>query len=284
MRGTPDPSRGTMQGIYVFAPSGKLLGRINSNSPDAVAKMIRNAWQKWEGLDESEQRLAPDVELTPEHRWEQSYPEGGLSLMRTARDLDPSLDPNATQKRAYNRDQVWFIADEARLWLPPAIETGAVHDVPAVIVERLARFHLVDNARGQTIPYASSEVDGRITSEIVSVDGDLVTIRIEGGTEASALGPWLMGENYWKPKREDAHSMSTTLSGEATFDRAAGVFTSFKMVALGTRTGRTIMNGRRNDVGSSPLGFAFELAPPNLRVAPTFINVYNATWVVHPEG
>lgn len=284
VRGKPDPSRGTMQGIYVFAPSGTLLGRINSNSSTAVAMMIRDALKKWEALDASEHRLPADAELTPRHRWEYSYPEGGLVLVRTARDLDPAMDPNTTPLRAYNRDQVWFTATEARQWLPDAIEIGANDEVPAFIVERLARFHLVDNARGQTIPYAASEVDGSITTTITAIEDGRVTIELTGETLANALGPWLLGENYWKPKREDPHGMTTTLRGAATYDLGREAFVSFSMVALGMRSGRTIMNGRGSDDGTSPVGFAFEVAPADLRVAPTFINVYNADWVVHPEG
>ncbi len=281
VRGSDEPSRGTMQGTYVFAPSGLLLGRLNSNNPAQVKKMMEAALLKWEELDESERRLGTDAELTAAHRWEHSYPEGGLVLMRTARDLPASLDPSEERGVRHNRDPVWFTREEARAWLPEKIEVGARREVPGFVVERMARFHLVDNVRGQTIPYASSEVNGNLTSEVIGIEGDVVSLRVTGWTESIALGPWLMGENYWKPGREDPHSIVTEVLGSARFDRELSEFVSFDVVALGVREGRTINNGRR-ETAPAGIGFAMELAPAGYRIAPTFINVYEAAWVKQP--
>jgi hypothetical protein len=57
-----------------------------------------------------------------------------------------------------------------------------------------------DNARGQTIPYDRTEIAGSaLTTEISAVKGDRIELRITGSTHAIAKGPWLMGDNYWKP-------------------------------------------------------------------------------------
>ena len=278
VRGREEPSGGTMQGTYVFAPSGLLLGRLNSNNPEHVLAMMEAALEKWKGLDQSERRLGSDVNLTAEHRWEQSYPQGGLVLMRTARDLPVSLDPGDERAVQHNRDPVWLTREEALGWVPAEIGVGARRQVDSFIVERLARFHLVDNVRGQTIPYAASEVKGKLTSEVVRIEGDVVSLRISGWTEGVALGPWLMGENYWKPGREDPHSITTEVLGNVRFDRKLGEFVSFDVVVLGVREGRTINNGRR-ETTEAPIGFAMEIAPVGYRIAPTFINMYDAKWV-----
>ena len=75
------------------------------------------------------------------------------------------------------------------------------------------------------------------------------------------------------------------LAGQATWDPNAKAFSRFEIVALGTRVGRTTFNGRARSQNDTPqgLGFAITLAPAKLRVAPTFINVYDADWVVHPD-
>ena len=95
----------------------------------------------------------------------------------------------------------------------------------------------------------------------------------------------MLGDNYWKPKREWPRTVDMTLVGRATWDPKAAAFTRFEAVALGTRVGRTTFNGRARSQNNTPqgLGFAITLAPSALRVAPTFINVYNADWVVHPD-
>ena len=65
--------------------------------------------------------------------------------------------------------------------------------------------------------------------------------------------------------------------GSATFDRAKNRFTSFELLALGKRTGRTI-NHARGEAAPSGIGFVCKLAPPNWRVAPTFLDTYDAAW------
>ena len=61
-----------------------------------------------------------------------------------------------------------------------------------------------------------------------------------------------------------------------------GKFTEFEMVALGEWRGSTENNARSNGPQSGPIGFVFTLAPPEAshRVAPAFIDVYNAEWIV----
>ena len=272
-----------MQGTYIFAPSGELLARRNSNDPDAIAEIIKQALAKWEDLPVERRSLAEESAVRPKVRWEGSYPKGGLILLRIVRDLPMNADPTSTPDHRFNRDPVWFTKDEASLWLPNPLEVGARHELPSVIVDRLSRFAFVDNARGQTIPYHPSEVEGStLVSEITSVRGDRVELRITGTTLAVAKGPWLLGDNYWKPHTELPHSMSTKIYGNATFDKKRGEFTDFELLALGERHGRTVMCGRTPDERSGPIGFVMQIAPPELRVAPTFINVYNADWVKRP--
>jgi len=275
-----------MQGIYVFAAGGRCLGRLNSNNPEAVAGVLERALEKWEQVAEIERRLPDDSPVGSGHRWENGYPDGGLVLERIARDLPDSLEPRDAPLRPFNRDQVWFSAAEARRWLPDAIRVGEQHAVPERLGHRLARFHLVDNVRGQTIPYSEPEVEASLRAEVTAVEDGAAHIRISGVVRATALGPWLGGDNYWKPRREWPHAITTALHGQARYDLERGEFSSFDLVALGARRGRTVMNGRSrdNDGEDHPIGFVFSIAPAGLRVAPTFINVYNADWVQHPGG
>ena len=271
-----------MQGTYVFAPGGELLGRLNSLNPEKIAEMLEGALAKWDALPDEAKRFHGAIE--PRHRWEHSYPEGGLVLVRVARDLTDDFDPAAEPIRPANQDQVWFRADEARGWLADDPVVGAIHTVPDALAQRIARFHLVDSVRGQTLPYAEEEVDVQLHTEVVAVDGGRVALRIHGTSSARATGPWLLGESYWKPVTDWPRALRTSIYGHAEFDRDIGMFRSFDVVAIGYRIGRTGFNGRSRQDNDSPrpIGFTFHLAPRQLRVAPTFINVYNADWVVHP--
>ena len=278
---------GTRQGIYVCTASGKLLGSLNSNNPENVAKMLTDALLKWKSLPDSDRRISENAAFKPEHRWEDSYPADGLVLLSANRDLPADGNPGRRSGDRWNRDHVWFSREEARGWLPGDARVGQTHDVPAVIVERLARFHLVDNVRGQTLPFAASEVRGStIKTEVLEREGATVRLRISGSTKAETTDQWLMGENIWTPRRQYPHGVRQRLLGYATYDLDKSAFSAFELVALGRRDGLTQMNARRRGPDSGSIGFVFTLAPRTAahRVAPAFIDVYNAPWVRRPSG
>lgn len=279
VHGKETPSGGSMQGTYAFAPDGRLLGRINTGSPERTRAMLEQALAKLAGLEEPKRALADPKAVDAGFRWEDSYPEDGLVLMRTARDLADDFDLQADPGPRFNRDAVWFSAKEARGWLPERLEVGARRVVAEAITRRLAQLVLVDNVRGQTIPYHPREIrSAELTAEIIAVHGALVDLRLAGATAAEAKGPWLFGDNGWKPRHEIPHSIRTRLAGSARFDSKRGRFVRFELVGLGIAKGRTTFNARGRKPAHA-LGFVLQLAPPDWRVAPTFIDVYDADWV-----
>jgi len=272
-----------MQGTYVLTPRGRCIGRINTRNVDAVVAMLERALTQWGELG-AEERLPPTAAtFAPVHRWENSYPADGLILERFARDI--GTDPTAEPRQPVNSDTVWFTRDEARSLLPTKLEVGAETEVPAAIGRRLARLSLVDNVRGQTLPFAASEVaDSTMKAAITEMADETIELRISGSTRAVSEGPWLGGDNYWRPKREWPRWIHNRLHGRATFDVSTGRFTAFELIALGERQGRTTFNGRHREDADTTyrIGFLLQLAPEHWRIAPTFINVYDADWVIHP--
>lgn len=272
-----------MQGIYVLSPGGRSLGRLNSNNPDHVLAMLERALQAWGDLSEADRRLADGV-VAPEHRWELSIPRDGLILERYARDIGD--DPLTPPTRPVNRDAVWFTREEICGLLPANFTVATTGKVPPIVASRLARFCLVDNVRGQTLPFAADEIDNAsIDYSVRSIDGDRVELVFQGATRAVAKGPWLLGDNYWKPKQEWPRQLETRICGRATYDTRLQRFTEFKLVALGECHGRTAFNGRSRQAtdATHKIGFLLQLAPQEWHVAPTFINVYDADWVAQPR-
>lgn len=272
---------GTRQGIYVTTASGKLLASVNALDAKKVIETLQAGLEAWEQAKPEERTLPEGWEL-PAQRWENSHPDDGLVL----RSFNADLGPDADRKRL-NKDHAWFTTDEARAWLGEDPKKGDTHDVPRALVDRLACFHLVDNVRGQTLPFAPEEVTAsRLTTTVVSRDGDQVAFRIEGTTKAETDGTWKLGKSDWTPKEKFPRGLTTTVLGSGTYDLAARRFVALEFVAMGERTGRTNLNGRpKTDVGPAPLGFVFEIAPkrPSERVPPAFIDIYGASWVVDPR-
>jgi len=284
--GRPITDGGTRQGIWVCSPAGILLSRVNSNRADVVLRTLEEGLAAWGELDEAERRLPEGVALDPGHRWESSEPKDGLVLERLVRELPlPSPEPvDAATARpgSWNRDFAWFSRAEVARLVAPDVAEGDTFELPSFFARRLARFHLVDNARGQTLPYADEELrEARLEARVVGRRGAIVELELEGATHAVAEGPWLLGDNLWKPKTEHAHGIRTRLAGRARLDLDEQTFESFELIALASRWGRTTFNGRGRDDSPGLLGFSLSLAGEP-RIAPTFVAVYDGDWIVHP--
>ena len=228
--------RGSRQGFWVFAPGGQVLGRINTRSPERVSAMFDEALERWEALPADERRLPNGVELETAHRWELGYPEGGLAIERFSRDVGPDgLDAPPSDR--WNRDTLWCSVAEVAEMLPPECAVGERFEL-GVLADRLARFALVDDARGQTLPYAPEEVErATLTAEVVALDGERVELILVGATSASSDGTWRLGDNLWRPKRGFPHSIRCTLMGSAIVDLEAARFVDLDLVALGETLG-----------------------------------------------
>ena len=276
---------GTRQGIYVCSPSGKLLSSVNSLDPEVVIKTIKQGLEKWENLSALEKKLPDKFSPTTSHRWEDSYPSNGLVLKGAKADLlsDP---PNPSERGdRWNMDHVWFSENESRLWIPKSKNIGAVHECPKIIKDRLFRFHLVDNVRGQTLPFAPEEIKtANLHVELIDIKNSNIELKIFGDSEAVAKGEWKLGENIWTPTHDLDHSISTNVLGNAIYNTDNNHFTKFEMVIIGNWRGMTQNNGRKFGPDSGMIGIQYSLAEniSSNKIAPAFIDLYNAKWVKHP--
>jgi hypothetical protein len=257
----------TRQGTYAATPSGLLLASINSNDPRRIEDMLKRALAKWQTLTRAERLLPND----PNKQWaaikrpERFYPEDGLVLYVTSRDLPREAGKTQPAKgdwraNAWNLDYAWFTKAEARQFFGAKLEVGQKQDLPAPVIHRIACAHLVDNVRGQTAPFEESQVKkARLTTTVTAVDGNVVSLRLEGETLTAAEGA-------------SKHGLDMRLLGKATYDLTAESFLTFELVAIGNRWGATQNNSRRGDLDEAPIGLVFTLAgdSPCERVAPAF--------------
>lgn len=260
---------GLGQGQYAVAPSGELLASCASPDPKEVAEMLRQGLAEWEKLPREKRLLpkAPDPDAAERwQKWEKLYPTGGLVLRVVSRDLphQDSEKDNPVHRNAWNQDFAWFRKDEARGFLPAVPTPGTPHKVPRALVERLARFHLMDNVRALNYAFFPKEAVERaeLTASVTQIDGDQVSLRFEGVTRAATPEPEKRG---YEPK----------LLGHATYDLKNERFTVFELVAVGTRWGVGNCN-QRHDPAPSPMGVVLRLAgdSPAERLPPAFVSHY----------
>ena len=106
-----------------------------------------------------------------------------------SRDLPRESAPADWRGKAWNQDFAWFKKEEAKQFLPQSVRSGQKRDVPAPIVRRMARAHLVDNVRGQTVAFADKHVEkARLSTEVTAIEGTVATLRLEGQTRTAAEG------------------------------------------------------------------------------------------------
>jgi hypothetical protein len=250
----------TRQGIYCFTASGKLLACRNSQDPAVMREVFRAGLAAWRKLPAAERapgaqsvgnlgRVDADYDRTP--------PEGGLILNVFTRSLDGDCQigfADALCKQGAGdeaaRDHLWIRADEWRALVPAQPRKGETVPVPGSIVMRIARFHLVDDTRGEPPHWLPDQVrSAKMTLTVEEVTGASVRLRLDGSalmsTEADA--------------DRSSRGFDVSLLGYVSYDRTAAAITRFDLVAVGQHWGEgTYTRGAR--LGRTPLGIVFELA------------------------
>ena len=254
-------NRGGAQGHYAVAPSGELLAASSSANSKVLVEMMKQGLAKWATLPREKRLLPKPPDPKAAEKWrrkEKLYPDDGLVLRVVARDQKRERWPDS------NLDYAWFRKDEARTLLPAKPKKDAKHDVPRELVQRLARFHLLDNVHALNYTFFPKEAieKARLTSTVVQVKGDLVSLIFEGETRASLVSPKKIG---YEPK----------LLGRATFNLKEQKFVSFELLAVGMRWGLGNCNQRHNPAPAL-MGIVFTLAGDSQaeRLPPAFVSRY----------
>lgn len=282
----------TRQGIYVLTASGKLLAWKNAGqNPAAMLEMMRDGLAKWKRLPESER--APGSVKVPAHGkvdsdYHRELPPGGAIIKVYARALDaqkqqPAVVPAKSSRRLSfdlgdsvfsdaqcpkgsgdeaSRDHLWLTEAEWRSLVPEQPKVGARFPMPAKIAERILRFHLVDNTRGEPPLWRRDEIrSSDLNLVIENVSPTEVQLRLEGtALLATDADPEKASRGY-QPR----------LAGLIHYDRQRQRLTRFDVVALGEHWGSGAHTRRDTRPGRTPLGVVFELSPgdsPSDRIAP----------------
>jgi len=172
----------TTQGLYACTADGRLLGFTNNRSPTRVKEMLKKA------LEDFRPAEATGFEAgTPDPEFSRKPPEGGLVVRVTSKVLGgyPDRDDRRTSamRGSLGRDNLWIRKDEAE-----ALGRG---EVPPSVARRIARYHLIDNTRGEPPMWGAEEVkklefslkEGRLSGVV-----RLEAARGDRGFEGEILG------------------------------------------------------------------------------------------------
>jgi hypothetical protein len=218
---------GQAQGFYLFTPQGNLLEFENTLSAERMKSMLAAALKKFDPSAE-----APKfAEGEKDARFTYELPEGGLVIYVTSKVLggyEPLEGPAAIRQKALGRDHLWLRKDEVA-----ALTKG---ELPESVQRRLARYHLIDNTRGESPMWRADEIkDLQLTLQKGRLAGTvhLETKTGDRGYRAQLLGVveategkltrfdavarglfWGQGQfNYGAPKGKFPFAVALTLAG-----------------------------------------------------------------------
>jgi hypothetical protein len=256
-RGRSVPTN-TRQGLYAATAGGQLLVSVNSTSAGRVQRLLSDAKRIWSKTTAKERspKLAEPGE--PDRYFTRKPPVDGLALRSTVRDL-PRPKGQKVDLSPSNLDHVWIDRDDMLSLIPSELVVGKSANFPDKIAQRIARYHLLDSVRGEAEPFAEEYIQQADIKLIVAkVDDGRIKFKVAGRCRANR--PPNKNRNPYTGKTIPTKTgYDLQLYGIAEFDRQKEQFVRFDLLAAGDRWGGTMYNFRDNDLGKSPIGFAFEL-------------------------
>lgn len=250
---------GTKQGIYVIGPNSEYLGaRFSSPTREDVIRMLKEALTRWESVAKAKgYQPKPIPALASGALFPEKAAEAGLWLQVNSRDLprrpggpegarftqvgSPVESWGDFRKWAWNQDFFAVAPSELNELLP---SQGRAREVSSALVRRLVREQLVDNVRGQVDEWQDRDIrEAFLRAEPISRNGGIEKIRYRGIAKVA----------------NGARSFSGDIFGIAEFDHQKKRFRSFRMVAVGTRSGKAANNNRNGDEAPAPIGYALAM-------------------------
>ncbi|MDH3584036.1 MAG: hypothetical protein OER86_07460, partial [Phycisphaerae bacterium] len=195
-RGIPEtPGGRTRQGMYVLTASGRLLGYRNNWDPNNMVRELGQAMAKWNALPQAERapgavRVPALAEAKLDPRFHRAPPANGMILRVHSRLLEKgpgeklmtcSTLPSGILGLGAGRDHAWIQEAEWQQMVPREPAAGKVYPLPPKVVERISRWHLVDNTRGEPPFWSREQVrEAKIQMRVTAVTKQRVTLALEG--------------------------------------------------------------------------------------------------------
>lgn len=238
------PMDQTRQGIYTALPDGELLGSDPyTPSLQRMLTLLNTSLERLAAKGEvGEVRIAASA---ADRNYQRVPPEGGLVLkVYTRIPLERKPDERWNANHATGRDHMWLTREEWRSLLPTRWARGESRPVPPAVAERLIRFHLVDNVRGEPPMWAREHIrEQKLTLRVE--DPATGRLHLEGLARVSS--------------NDSSRGYDARLQGVLEVDRQADRFRRFDVLSWGDYWGHGPFTPRP-PAGKFPLLVAFSLA------------------------
>ena len=237
------PRNSTRQGVYACTSDGRHLGSRGFHPyPERTLELLRSALQQWNAGPKH--AVLSESPARPDARYDRKPPEGGLILNVFTRIPIPQEPGKWTPNNATGRDHMWITRDEMKLLIPQSWRKGASVAIPKAVAERLVRYHLVDNVRGEPNHWDQAEVTESSLKLEVENPGTH-TLRLSGTARMKTA--------------DGRRGYDTRVQGHLTCNPAMDRFSRFDVISWGEAWGSgTYTEGA--PPGRFPLVIALSLA------------------------
>jgi hypothetical protein len=257
----PQKDSHTKQSVYCLTASGKLLScRPGNVAAGYMRETLRQGLAAWKKLPEGERKPGAAQVGQPgkaDERFDRRPPAGGLIVNVYARILD--RDAHGQFKRGTcqlpggaqaSRDHLWITAAEWKSLGAAHPRKGDRFPMPPRLADRILRYHLVDNTRGEPPHWTREQVRcAKLSWTVKDVTADKLVLRLQGSALLATKA---------NPAKAD-RGFDVCLLGLLEYDRRKKIIDRLDIVAVGDHWGQgTYTPGARP--GRAPLGVAFELA------------------------
>jgi hypothetical protein len=256
----PGNDCGSSQGLYCLTPAARLLGSYGMGGEiKALRAALRRVASEYRGTPAAQRSPADAVlrDRDVDARYRRTPPQGGLILSVHARRLEGVLGTGDLRCVAgrhgpgseIGRDHLWLTKAEKQSLMPVGPRRGTRMAMPAAVAERLLRFHLVDNTRGEPTMWCRDHIRfADLTLLVEETAEETVQVRIEGSALLASVADI-----------EDADlGYQARLLGSYCYNARTQEFVRFDLVAYGNHWGEgQFTSGARP--GRTPLGIVFEL-------------------------
>ena len=272
----------TRQGIYCLTADGELLNFKNAgNSADATRDQLTQALAKVRKLP-ADRRSPGAITIedpgTPDPNYSRTPPSEGLIVRVNGRILDKNgveickatCDFKGGDKAS--RDFLWLKADEVKAMAPKIMDVGHSYSVPRIVAERIARFHLIDNTRGEPDFWKKEDIrKNEMTLTVIAATPERVELSLSGNVLLSNHADLAQSNRGYE----------CTLTGRLTYDTTKKTLTRFDVAALGDHWGASTFTKTGVRPGKSLYGVAFGVPStvrPSDKVAPQGARELNEYW------
>jgi hypothetical protein len=260
----------TRQGIYCFTASGKLLAYRNHRDVAVVLSEFKKALAAFKRLPADQRE--PGAVRVPDRAGEKldrqftrRPPKDGAIITVHTRVLERDETGKCQVCEAsagspkYNlmsaQDHLWLTKQEVASLARPDAKVGQSYPLPEPIARRIARFHLIDNTRGEPPMWNNDEIRSqKLALTVVERTEKQVKLRLEGAV--------LLTTDADAEKANRGYDAALLGHVELSSEADGPKLTRFAIVALGDHWGEGPFT-RRARPGRQPLGVSFDLARGN---------------------